>query len=639
MNFIKLSDEWTKPRVAVLDDSPNEVDVLIGHLRTSNFEVSHFQTAQEFINAVRDKVFPIQLIDASLSKPVMNADGFRVARECAKIHPEALRICISAILSDLSVKQIIDALNPRYDPDLAMSLPASLGVRDIWGIYDKTTQSENLRDIVEDFRATIACGDETEIWVDEALAADFLDAFQGISWDEPGVLIEPQVQVVEIVRQLARRPGMPPIRKVTLEKLEKGRSKTVVAHMRIEFQRPTDKRLEKAAPKGRQSIIKIGRFRSIRQEIMNYTQVVPYILGATFYPAIEASGICRKLAGISYSCLDDGEQDVAPTLLDALYRKVQRMNENDAFASLARATEFKHGQIVSRASATLKGDHLLNAYTQRFPELQRRPASTGVSSPAAKPLLSDTLREANKTLQEHNAVVVRGSGETFLKLSSHQVPTAQSVEQLTQPFALWEDYWVGLEHGDLHLDNILLVRQGSAWSNFYIDFADAGQHHAMLDFVVMEVAVRFQSLKYLPSYFDAKNEGALLRVLCSLEDALLTPGTNDWTPQEALPDDLLKWTLKTWKIAHEIQQQANAYLTGGLKGSISKALPPDELGKQVEDEVECERQRFLCGVGLAGLAAMHLPQAANVKRLHQAWFGYVGQVYLTLFNQWKGRRM
>ena len=161
------------------------------------------------------------------------------------------------------------------------------------------------------------------------------------------------------------------------------------------------------------------------------------------------------------------------------------------------------------ASKTATGPKLLNAYQHRFWRLKaladgdaNAPSSVG---PAAELLLTRALRDAMQWLRHCGVIVAGSANEDVLCFGTDRFLAGSTIESLTMQFAEFEDFYVDLCHGDLHLDNVILVRQHaehadlSSWTNFYIDFAEAGKHHAMLDFVVMDIALRFQRSSSCPA--------------------------------------------------------------------------------------------------------------------------------------------
>ena len=597
-----LPDEWAKPQLLLLDNEIGEVKTLISHLSSLKYRVTYTQDLSAFLMACQTRVYPIQLIDCSLSRQG-DLEGLEAAKSSAACFPDALRVLMSRYLTGVYANGLIEYLNPLKAEDTPLSLTGSLGTRIIWAI-SKKDEFAHLRQVITDYRNTIGCGDNVSIYCDSLLYKDITSGFSSLGWGASFEVFDPQLQFVEIVRQLARRSGMPTPRRIRLSKLGKGRSKTVVAHMRIEYSYP-DEALNGPTPHHLDSIVKIGRLESIKRETRNYGTIVPQVFGTAFYPNLESRGVSRQLAGVAYSCLSDGDLSVAPTLLDATYGKVETINPKDALTFIPKAFQHLRGKSVRLMSTGGdRQDHglLLRCYEERFRELKNREQ------------LATTLKEANKAIQH---IVTARKDKTPLWVAFQSCNG--DLDLLTKS-STWEDYHIGLGHGDLHLDNIRLARQHQSWTNFYIDFADVGEQPVMLDFVVMDAALRFQSLKFLPEV-PSEKVPSVVKMLFSLEAAVLSQQA-EWHPAEkSLSPAIRQWMSTTFDAAAAIRKEMLSYLNDYLHGQ----------GCDAEEELH----RYYCGLGLASLSAMHLPQETS-QEIHQMWFAYVAQSYLSLFETWRG---
>ena len=632
MCFEPLSPEFTKTRVAILDDQPHQVEKIADYLRRRNYAVEIFSDRAGFLGAIGKRVFAVQLIDISLS--VSDTAGLEVASTAAKIDPQALRICISKDLDDISASSIVPALNARmHEGDMPpLSLSDALGVRDLWAMHDKHDKDEDLFRLIENYRLMIGCGDSTVIEADPELIDDFGSSFSSIRWDDATLQQEPQVQFVEIVRQLARRPGQQSISRIRLQKIGKGRSKTVVAHMSIEFDTENGGAAGKGFTVERQQIIKIGRIASIAREVRNYAHHVPRLFSSVFCPTIEAVGRSRTLAGVAYSRVSDSKRhDVAPTLLESLYGHSETVSCDEAEKAFNHAFAFRDGCDVAPDH---NGRSLFRAYKDRFGALEDKPN---------RPTLDVLLEDANQRLLKANVIQDFNGARFFGTPGAGGVKAASSVAELVHPHSPYEEFYSALCHGDLHLDNILLVRQGKSLINVYIDFADVDRHHVVIDYVVMEVAVRFQSLRFLLDTVGAdalqQNEDELLRRLAEFEFALLA-GKKRWPPGKTHPDGLAEpaweWLKRTARLILQVRRQSCDFVEQDLREALGRYCAENPAARrEVEGELEKERQRYYCGLGLASLAAMDLRQPDELQALHRSWFAVVGQLLMHRFNEWK----
>ena len=103
-----------------------------------------------------------------------------------------------------------------------------------------------------------------------------------------------------------------------------------------------------------------------------------------------------------------------------------------------------------------------------------------------------------------------------------------------------------------------------------------------------------------------------------------------------LPDELHDWILRTQNITLEIRKSAFRFLEIELKPKFETVF--GATSKRVRVELESERNRLFCGIGLAALAAIRLAQPSNVERLHRAWFAMLGQTYTNQFNSWRSHQ-
>lgn len=643
MAFNRLPNEFSQVRVAILDDKPHEVETLISSLKEEGYAVEYFQDRRNFFDAIARQVYAIQLIDISLTKA--DTDGFEVARRAAEIDPQALRVCISKKLDDIYAKQVVDSLNPqqKHDGRIPLSLSDALGVRNFWAFHDKRDDARDLIKLARNFRIMSGCGDQVEISVDDALLRDFETHFGTIHLDEDGDSASMEVQFVEVVRQLARRPSQPHVSRIRLQKIGKGRSKTVVAHLSIELQSEHDARKQGEFTIDAQKIIKIGRLASIEREVSNYEKEIPKLFGSMFCPTIEAVGRSRTLAGLAYSrIVDINRKDVAPTLLDCLYGQSATVKASEAKIAFKTAFSFRRDCEVT---GNKHGRSLLAAYQDRFKSLAPHGTSSG------RNLLDGLLEYANNCLVEAGVLQEHGGIRSF-PVEAHSLgirESINSVSQLVMSYAAYETFYTALCHGDLHLDNMLMVKQVQQSSpiSIYIDFADVGTHHVLLDYVVMELALRFQSLRYLLDSTDVavldKYKLEIIRHLHKFESALQR-GRKRWPSSgkeiEDLPIDIQVWLKNTTRLILDIRKHTELFLKTEFPSKLEVYLSrnsPHESAKGVSDEVDKERARFECGLGLASLAAMSLPQEEGISMIHKTWFGMLGQMLLLKFNAWKHR--
>ena len=642
--FERLAPKHSQTRVAILDDKPHQVQRVVEHLESRDYLVEVFTNDSDFLGAIDERVFPIQLIDISLSSG--DFEGFTVATKAAEIDPNALRVCISTELGNVSARLVMDSLNPSMSQSTRtpLSIADALGVRDFWAIYDKDTEANTVYKLIENYRLMMGCGDDVVVECDRALLTDFESDFESISWDDATMRREPQVQFIEIVRQLAVRPGQPRVRRVRLQKIGKGRSKTIVAHMSIQCEATSGGSSKNLFPPEGQRIIKIGRLRSIEREVSNYANHVPKLINHIFYPTIEAVGCSRSLAGVAYNRISDSTgQDVAPTLLESLYGQSGGITKAEANNALKQAFGFRVDLEIRQDE---QGRSMLDAYAARFGALRRR-SNSGEDTYDLDPILC----EANRHLLELG-IVKEANGVRYFachKNSEVNNEVASSITELVRDYANYESFYASLCHGDLHLDNILLVRQGKQTQpvNVYIDFADADFHHAAMDYVVMEVAIRFQSLRFLLDSVGKKSTRGLTNVLlhhlATFESALLR-GRKTWPSRAYKTDDLppaaADWLLRTTRFILEIRRQSRIFLEKDLPDSVTRyvarrKMTQDSPGAGVNTEQE--QHRYFCGLGLASLSAMDLRQPKEVVTLNKCWFALVGQLLMRTYNDWNQR--
>ena len=176
-----------------------------------------------------------------------------------------------------------------------MSLAATLGVRDFWGIYDKRADLKELRQIIVDFRDRIGCGDQVAIMVDRSLLEDFNTDFASLDWDKIDGLTNPQAQFCRGRSPACEAAWHATDQEASLNQAGKRAKSHGRRGMRIEFRAPAGDYPEEIKESG--SIVKIGRSEKIETEVKNYATILPSLFGNVFYPSIEATGVCGAARG------------------------------------------------------------------------------------------------------------------------------------------------------------------------------------------------------------------------------------------------------------------------------------------------------------------------------------------------------
>lgn len=457
------------PRILVVDNIKSDVLQIVEQLFVHRFETVEARSRAEAINKLSTQIFDAALLDINLKDPddKFNRDGLTVAQYIAKHAPETKIIFISKP-SFLDTDTLLHMFN--WNPPNGGRLAEAY--------VDKGDTPKVIR-MVElvldmpsaDARAPVVT--EQQSW--KEIKRDLLAKVGGsvMGGEE---LIEPERQSVQILRRLAER-DLTRLSEIKVDRVGRGRSRTLVVSMTATY-RPTDNEVS--------SVVKIGDREIVKAERVNYMKWVPSFVGFVSYPEMTGFAASRQLAGIGYSMLSDSARDPARTFVDRYWELSERESEQVL-------TEVFLKMLVPRRKPR-KAEHggtLRAAYLSRF----RRLGSANLQFELDK-------------VAEQSGIHVGASAWT--------VPAGAKAHKVVKPTDIFDTeflnpYWVSVAHGDLHGENIIVMGEGDRCRPFLIDFAHIGEHHLSLDYVVMEVSVRFHLFGALLSEPSADVESLLKR--------------------------------------------------------------------------------------------------------------------------------
>src|ERR1043165_7482584 len=111
--YIELERKFVAPRIVVVDDKKEEVDLLAEYLEDEGFEVLHFPGSDEFLHWLGTHSLQVMLVDVALG-PGRDRGGLTLVMKAAEGLASAIRICISqrTIGAEIGAQEIIALMNP-----------------------------------------------------------------------------------------------------------------------------------------------------------------------------------------------------------------------------------------------------------------------------------------------------------------------------------------------------------------------------------------------------------------------------------------------------------------------------------------------------------------------------------------------
>ena len=570
------------PQILVVDNQLDQIATLLHELAHEGLSVLTADSRPRAMEVLASSVVDVALVDVNLRDPDEkgNRDGIFLADDMATIAPETQVIFISRPVY-LDVQSLLHMFNP--DPNLAN---CRLGA----AYVDKADTEA----VVEMCLSILGAKNDVEwpapIFADEAswrsVRKDLDAKVSGVIKERGRGLVDGERQCLQILRRLASHELMP-LKQIAIEHLGRGRSRTMVLTMAAKYS-PTDVQ--------HLSVVKLGDREIVQGERSNYLKWVPSFVQSVAYPAMTGAAASRQLAGIGYSMLGESNEP-AQTFVDRFWS----LPEKKVFQILDSVF---HSLLVPKQAPTEKrGRNIRNEYQTRF----RRLADSAKLEADLTPLCTHC---GIKVSQDSWAIAV---GKRLRKV--HR-PTDLIESHFFNP------YWVSVVHGDLHGENVIVLSDEVVSDDmraFLIDFAHIGEHHVFLDYVVMEISVRFHLLSRFLRSVEMSQVDELMSRWVEIEEWF---AEGDTTKSEDPPWDISAPNDPLAILARVVMWlRSNAWLHGfndsyhnyyGAIGMTALTSPflPDESGDRVRYAV----RKALLSCAAFSLDRVHRDAATNPRR-------------------------
>jgi CheY-like chemotaxis protein len=557
------------PSILVADNRLGQLSTLMDLLERHGFSLTPVSSRQDALRALESNIFDLALLDVSFTDVVGEAEGLILAQDIARRAPETPVVFISRpefINVEIVLKmfnldeetrgsRLAEAYVNKYEPDRVLET-----CRAVLTSSGCVAPVAPIRVDEESWRSI-----ETQLT--KKVGADFKQR------SEP--LVTPVRQFVQILRRITFHHCMR-LREVRVQSVSRGRSRTVVVVATSTY-KPTDAE--------HHIVIKIGTTEMLKIERDNYLQWIQSFVQCGSYPTLTTFVTSRQLAGIAYSMVKS-EGEPAPTFTDRFWE----MSEEQSRAVLARV--FGDMLLTHDRALIARARTLQQEYRDRF-----------------RALKNTQQLELNLASICDSVKIGRASGSRWEFLIGREwVRTRNPLQAIPEDF--FDPYVEAVVHGDLHTDNVIVPQDRT----FLIDFAHTGPHHVFLDYVTMEVSVRYYLLRQLLERPGSDVEAQSRRWL-ELEIALarLDPIQmfsvtasdlgDDVPPELARLMNVIIWLRHSAFVRGYRDSYRNYFAAVGM-ASITLPLLPDESSKPVRHAI---RRTILLTASLA------LDKAAELK--------------------------
>lgn len=470
------------PTVLIVDDQLENVAHIISALEARGCDVLRAENSEKAREILRQTIVDLILLDVCLDpEDDTNRDGVILASNCAlsgrtekesAICPEAPIVFMSrpAVLDD--ARSVLSMFNRRRD--LAAG---KIRLAEAYVDKDEIDElifiaSDLLRDrgfLLDEKQNTERFQMSDEALINEQIAKKFDKRFHAN-------VVSPLDQVLRIILQLSA-PELATTTHVRICEVSTGRSRSIVISVRNH--NVTGTILDR--------IFKIGASNTIEMEVGNYLKNVPKLLHGGNYPLMTGFVHSRNLGGIAYSELGEGE-GIPPSLGNRFFDCDE--------AVLYRHLDNIYHSIICDSGAISKVNQKPFAarYAKRFQNLEpthshfdRVKGMISNSKNFAMVVKKDEANSDKRAIDQF--MYFKAEGEAKLRLHNPLWVVKHGMRR-----QLSTGYTECIVHGDLHPDNILLVRDESI---FLIDFTHTESNHACLDYLVMDAMIRSQLLRRL----------------------------------------------------------------------------------------------------------------------------------------------
>lgn len=605
-----------RPRVVILDNKASEADVLKEAL-SIDFDVEVVENERDLYNELRSAFTHFILLDVSLTMQ-RDTRGLAVGHELFLKYPGTERIATSAhTLGTVNAPVVIGALNPLVAGEHA------IGRRVFYAFGHKlmrahgaspaaeaghqggisTSVPDRADQYVRVLRAQqVGAGDRADILYDtkSEIAADIGKKFGGMRWQSGDAVGE----FIECVKRLSFRQPLPAPVEVVLTKMGKGRSNTVVCEAALKFPQG-----QRGSPGIRplRSLFKIGPVSAVAKEVSAFGQYVWQLFRQEQYPRMEATVSLNALGGMAYQFLESGTQP-AGTLGDLAFDKTYPV-----VSALDLACEALDCRVLE--IAIFDPGTLHEKLKERFHKLRKHE--------------EEFIKQATFIWSQWNNENIfipfdisrKDQGIVGLAISPEGDLTVESHLKFAKAIQ-------SLQHGDFHSDNILYYPVAGKNNICFIDFADTGPHPFCLDYVVLEVALRFQLIRRLADIGRASDLALTeLAFWAEFECKLLLP----FSRPDPLEQPLDRFIGPSWGMVPEEVSRV-LYLISGIRGHFFKRFVSSRFPRVAP--VDAVAQYLGC-VSWCSLSAMGHNLPIESKTTHVTWMASVFGVDVTAYNRIK----
>jgi hypothetical protein len=196
-----------------------------------------------------------------------------------------------------------------------------------------------------------------------------------------------------------------------------------------------------------------------------------------------------------------------------------------------------------------------------------------------------------------------------------------------QDYAKFELPYLTLQHGDFHSDNILCVNTPRGWQLSFIDFANTGKQPVALDHAVLEVALRYQFLRFLAN--EGFGDDAVTMSTLSHQLEVLWMHTL-LSPSEQVNDV----NFNCGAISEHVNRVR--LFVGHVRRNYSARFLTQREGKSGSEFGSVDfLHQYLISISVASLSAIALPMPSTVVDPHIRWMAQSAGVALASYNTLK----